>query len=231
MYLWLCQSIGEHDMHLRVHSWMVFGVEQKLLQLYTQWNGLLQTELYFGEWSATSGQSHKSYATRSGDSSVPRRHCDRHFDKYAALIWSHHNSLAWLETKRHTAHGWRRNVDSMSHHTNDFVWVQIWRCRSWHTFLACTQVIPYFVNKLFSDWVYGFNKFRSAGQRSDGLFGPIIIRESNDVNAKLYDVDSKDHVVVVHDWMNQIIISKVTKIFKSTKEVWETLKTYKLFLN
>jgi hypothetical protein len=38
-----------------------------------------------------------------------------------------------------------------------------------------------------------------------------VVRQSSDVLSNLYDVDSKEHVLVVHDWLNQIIVSKYTK--------------------
>ena len=43
-----------------------------------------------------------------------------------------------------------------------------------------------------------------------GLFGAIVIRDPNDVNSKIYDYDLPEHVIVVNDWMNNILISKYT---------------------
>ena len=48
----------------------------------------------------------------------------------------------------------------------------------------------------------------SAGQRADGIFGAIVVKARNDSNSKLYDFDLDEHVMVVHDWMDQSYITK-----------------------
>lgn len=38
--------------------------------------------------------------------------------------------------------------------------------------------------------------------RSNGLFGALIVRKSEriDPNRKLYDIDSKQHVILISEW-------------------------------
>jgi L-ascorbate oxidase len=36
----------------------------------------------------------------------------------------------------------------------------------------------------------------------------LVVREANDPNSKYYDVDSKDHVIVLNDWLNTPIAQK-----------------------
>lgn len=38
--------------------------------------------------------------------------------------------------------------------------------------------------------------------RSNGLFGALIVRKSErtDLNRKLYDIDSKEHVILISEW-------------------------------
>ena len=45
-------------------------------------------------------------------------------------------------------------------------------------------------NVIFFDWI-------SAGQRADGLFGAIVVRDPTDVNADIYEHDLPEHVIVV----------------------------------
>jgi FtsP/CotA-like multicopper oxidase with cupredoxin domain len=51
----------------------------------------------------------------------------------------------------------------------------------------------------------------SASQRAEGLFGALIVRESNDVNAHLYDFDLSEHVIVLNDWTKDILLQKFNK--------------------
>ncbi len=46
------------------------------------------------------------------------------------------------------------------------------------------------IKVIFFDWI-------SAGQRADGLFGAIVVRDPADVNADIYDHDLPEHVIVV----------------------------------
>ncbi len=50
----------------------------------------------------------------------------------------------------------------------------------------------------------------SGVQRSDGLFGPIIVHEYIDENPyySFYDYDLQDHVIVMNDWLNNTAIEK-----------------------
>lgn len=55
----------------------------------------------------------------------------------------------------------------------------------------------------------------SGLQRADGVFGPIIVREPASLNpyADSYDYDLAEHVVFVHDWLNQTAIGKFSGHF------------------
>src|SRR5579883_287427 len=50
----------------------------------------------------------------------------------------------------------------------------------------------------------------SGLQRADGVFGPLIVRESREANpyAHAYDYDLAEHVIVVHEWTNETAVSK-----------------------
>ena len=47
-------------------------------------------------------------------------------------------------------------------------------------------------------------------QRADGVFGALIFRQSQqaDVNSDQYDFDLPEHVVIVHDWLDQLTTVK-----------------------
>lgn len=45
-------------------------------------------------------------------------------------------------------------------------------------------------------------------QRSDGLVGPLIIREVKDFNEDLYDFDMTEHVLLTMDWIHESVNSK-----------------------
>jgi len=51
----------------------------------------------------------------------------------------------------------------------------------------------------------------SGIQRSDGVFGPLIVREYEKKNplAKLYDFDLPEHVVTTIDWFNTSSLNKI----------------------
>ena len=55
----------------------------------------------------------------------------------------------------------------------------------------------------------------SSTQRADGIFGAIVIRDSNDINAKKYDFDLPEHVIVVNDWIHIPINSKYMSFLHS----------------
>lgn len=44
----------------------------------------------------------------------------------------------------------------------------------------------------------------SGLHRSNGLVGPLVVRESNDPNANLYDYDLAEHSLLIIDWDNQL---------------------------
>lgn len=48
----------------------------------------------------------------------------------------------------------------------------------------------------------------SSNQRTDGIFGSLVVRSNNDPNAHLYDYDLKNHVIVLNDWLNVTAITK-----------------------
>lgn len=58
----------------------------------------------------------------------------------------------------------------------------------------------------------------SIGQRADGLFGPIIVRQANDSLQKFYDIDSEDHVIVINDWTSSEAFS-----FKENSHDYDSL--------
>ncbi|XP_071798153.1 uncharacterized protein [Asterias amurensis] len=47
-------------------------------------------------------------------------------------------------------------------------------------------------------------------QRSDGVFGPLIIKQAapDDPHSGLYDYDLPEHVVVVHDWFHEVTVNR-----------------------
>jgi L-ascorbate oxidase len=47
--------------------------------------------------------------------------------------------------------------------------------------------------------------------RAEGVFGSLIIRESNDVQSPLYDFDLSQHVIILNDWFNETFHSKFIK--------------------
>jgi FtsP/CotA-like multicopper oxidase with cupredoxin domain len=55
----------------------------------------------------------------------------------------------------------------------------------------------------------------AASQRADGLAGALIIREANDVHSKLYDYDLSEHVIVLNDWTDDILLVKEIKFLYS----------------
>ncbi|XP_031622396.1 laccase-4-like isoform X2 [Contarinia nasturtii] len=44
----------------------------------------------------------------------------------------------------------------------------------------------------------------SGVQRTDGIFGALVIRNEKDPNADCYDTDLPQHTIIVSDWMNQM---------------------------
>ena len=50
----------------------------------------------------------------------------------------------------------------------------------------------------------------SSGQRGDGIFGALIVRQTraSDVSGHLYDHDLAEHVMVLNDWARHIFIDK-----------------------
>ncbi|XP_011330014.2 laccase-4 isoform X2 [Ooceraea biroi] len=56
-------------------------------------------------------------------------------------------------------------------------------------------------------------------QKMDGIFGSLIIRQSQkrDVNSYLYDFDLSRHKILVNDWMHELAISRLPGRFHSTK--------------
>ncbi|PVD19698.1 hypothetical protein C0Q70_20189 [Pomacea canaliculata] len=47
-------------------------------------------------------------------------------------------------------------------------------------------------------------------QRADGLFGSLIVRQppSHDIHSPLYDFDLPEHVIIVTDWLNELVTSR-----------------------
>ncbi|XP_022095252.1 L-ascorbate oxidase-like [Acanthaster planci] len=58
----------------------------------------------------------------------------------------------------------------------------------------------------------------SGLQRSDGIFGPFIVKQSapDDPHSGLYDYDFPDHVVFVHDWISDLAVNRYTGHHLST---------------
>ena len=50
----------------------------------------------------------------------------------------------------------------------------------------------------------------SGLQRSDGAFGPLIVRQYDEKNSllNLYDFDLVEHIITVNDWINETSITK-----------------------
>ncbi|XP_071949840.1 uncharacterized protein [Antedon mediterranea] len=50
----------------------------------------------------------------------------------------------------------------------------------------------------------------SGMQRSDGLFGALIVRQAplRNPNSYLYDYDLSEHIMIVHDWLDQLTLAK-----------------------
>lgn len=47
-------------------------------------------------------------------------------------------------------------------------------------------------------------------QRSDGLVGPLIVREAEDFHENLYDFDMTEHVLLTMDWIHESVNAKFT---------------------
>ena len=47
-------------------------------------------------------------------------------------------------------------------------------------------------------------------QRADGVFGPLIVRQSRDKDphSTLYDYDLPEHVIMVSDWLGEFGVAK-----------------------
>lgn len=47
-------------------------------------------------------------------------------------------------------------------------------------------------------------------QRADGVFGPLIVRQSasQEPHANLYEHDLPEHVIMVSDWLGELGVSK-----------------------
>lgn len=41
-------------------------------------------------------------------------------------------------------------------------------------------------------------------QKSNGLYGSLIVKDPNDINFKEYDHDLPEHVIIVSDWMHNM---------------------------
>ena len=57
-----------------------------------------------------------------------------------------------------------------------------------------------------------------AMQRGDGLFGPLIVRPKFDMNYKEYNFDLNEHVIILHDWFDETIVSKFAFHHHSTTD-------------
>jgi FtsP/CotA-like multicopper oxidase with cupredoxin domain len=55
-----------------------------------------------------------------------------------------------------------------------------------------------------------FYHSHSAMQRADGMFGALIVRNtpSMEPHFKAYDYDLPEHVILVHDWLEEMIVSR-----------------------
>lgn len=47
-------------------------------------------------------------------------------------------------------------------------------------------------------------------QRSDGVFGALIIRKAVDIHESLYDFDMSEHIIITNDWTHVTGVSKFT---------------------
>ncbi|XP_033096053.1 laccase-1-like [Anneissia japonica] len=72
---------------------------------------------------------------------------------------------------------------------------------SYASFLYSLEVHP-----VGTHWWHG----HSGMHRSDGIFGALIVRQapSRDANYLLYDYDLSEHIMLVHDWLDQITVVK-----------------------
>ena len=52
----------------------------------------------------------------------------------------------------------------------------------------------------------------SGGQRTDGLMGPLIVHpsQSRDPHRDLYDLDLPEHVIMMHDWLVEVVTNRFT---------------------
>ena len=50
--------------------------------------------------------------------------------------------------------------------------------------------------------------------RANGAVGSLIIRQAApaEIHSQLYDYDLHEHVIIVQDWINQLMIDRITKI-------------------
>lgn len=52
----------------------------------------------------------------------------------------------------------------------------------------------------------------SGLHRSNGLVGKLIVRDSNDPNAELYDYDLTEHAILLSDWSNRMSEDQVPEL-------------------
>lgn len=47
-------------------------------------------------------------------------------------------------------------------------------------------------------------------QRADGVFGPLVVRQSRqmDPHSRLYDYDLSEHVIMISDWLGELGVAK-----------------------
>ena len=61
----------------------------------------------------------------------------------------------------------------------------------------------------------------SGLQRSDGLYGALVVREPDDPNGALYDHDLPDHVILIQDWMLMLAQTMFTGHHHGDGFVWD----------
>ncbi|XP_072037008.1 uncharacterized protein [Amphiura filiformis] len=74
----------------------------------------------------------------------------------------------------------------------------------------------------FTAYPYGTHWWHShaGGQRSDGLYGGLIVRQSKDkdINGNLYDYDKPEHTVIIQDWSDYIAVNNLVLDFYTDEE-------------
>ena len=61
----------------------------------------------------------------------------------------------------------------------------------------------------------------SGLQRSDGLYGALVVREPDDPSGALYDHDLSDHVILIQDWMLMLAQTMFTGHHHGDGFVWD----------